>query len=207
MKGLLVKDLLMMRQHIFLTLVIILVYAFVAVTANGMAEVFSFITIFLGIFFPVNTLAYDDKAHWDRLALSMPVSRTTVILSKYLLSLGFMVVLSAVSLFFIWAIQKGAVTTEDFLGVAGVLALGVTLVSIMLPLMFKFGVEKARIIIFLVAILPVLASMLISKFDVSVEWSVLSDIKTAALCIGVAVIFLLAVSFLCSLSIYRRKEF
>ena len=84
MKGLLVKDLLMMRQHIFLTLIIILVYAFVAVTANGMAEVFSFITIFLGIFFPVNTLAYDDKAHWDRLALSMPVSRTTVILSKYL---------------------------------------------------------------------------------------------------------------------------
>ena len=45
--------------------------------------------ILFTIMIPMVAMSYDDKSKWDRYALTMPVSRRDMVLSKYLLALAF----------------------------------------------------------------------------------------------------------------------
>lgn len=45
--------------------------------------------VLFSVMIPMSAIAYDDKAKWDRYALTMPVSRRDLVISKYLLALAF----------------------------------------------------------------------------------------------------------------------
>ena len=79
-------------------------------------------------------------------------------------------------------------------------------VSVMLPLLFRFGVEKGRLMILLVVFVPVGIFMLLDWAGVSMPKS---DTEITALLkiLPVVALAALILSVLVSVAIYQKKEF
>ena len=154
------------------------------------------------ILVPISAAAYDDKAKWDRFALTMPISRWDLVLSKYLLALICSVVTAFLSEI-VMVIITGDILSSLLQSAAYVMA-GMFLVSLILPFIFKFGVEKARLIMMAVVLIPTVLITAISGMDISLpEWK---EPEKIVWLFPVAAITILIVSVAVSKKIYDNKE-
>ena len=86
MKGLLMKDLLNLKQTIRVWALLLALFIVIGFAQQSPIYVGSMLTVML-LLLPVNALAYDENCKWDAYALTMPVMRRDLALSKYLLVL------------------------------------------------------------------------------------------------------------------------
>ena len=152
MKGLLMKDLLNLKQIVRVWALLLALFIVIGFAQQSPVYISSMLTVMV-LLLPVNALAYDENCKWDAYALTMPVTRRDLALSKYLLALvgaGAMALLSAVC-----ALMMGATPDEVFSTIGLLLAAGLCMISIMLPLLFRFGVQKGRMVMIVVVLLPV----------------------------------------------------
>ena len=148
MKALLLKDWYVLRKQVWSYLLIVLVWGLIpSLTLNLLAVVY-------GAMIPYTAMAYDQRSRWDSFARMLPYSDRTVVLSRYTLgwisiAVGGVVMLmlqSVLSLFFprfdcpLWLPLTA-------------LCVGLVLLDINIPLMLRFGTEKARWITFLMTFL------------------------------------------------------
>ncbi len=100
----------------------------------------------------ITLLAYDERSGWTMLSRAMPYTRAQLVSAKYLVVLLLLVV--AVSLAAAAQLARIFMGKEDAGSFAGVLflllAVGLLVPAVLLPLVFRFGVEKARIVYFVV---------------------------------------------------------
>lgn len=147
MKGLILKDLYMIKKHFRIYLLMTVVFLGVALIDSG-NTFFVFYPCIISGMIPVTLLAYDEQAKWDVYAASLPCSRKQIVSVKYLI--GLMIQIAVIALVALTQGIKMAVTDlfslEAYLdmifmlvGISGVAS------SMSLPLMFKQGVEKGRI--------------------------------------------------------------
>ena len=157
MKGLLMKDLLNLRQTIRVWALLLALFIVIGFAQRSPIYITSMLTVMV-LLLPVNALAYDETCKWDAYALTMPVTRRDLVLSKYLLALvgaGAMALLSAVC-----TLMMGAAPDEVFSTIGLLLAAGLCMISILLPLLFRFGVQKGRMVMIVVVLLPVALTVL-----------------------------------------------
>lgn len=206
MKGILYKDFLVLKKQGVIILGCLLLYGIIALFGGDDSSIFSFAVVFLGTMLPVTALAYDEQAKWDKYALSMPVSRTEMVVSKYLLCLIVFAVAGILNLSVELIQKKGIIDMDAVLVSLVVLSLGILYVSVMLPLLFRFGVEKGRLMILLVVFVPVGIFMLLDWAGVSMPKS---DTEITALLkiLPVVALAALILSVLVSVAIYQKKEF
>ena len=156
MNGLLMKDLLNLRQTIRVWNLLLALFIVIGFAQRSPIYITSMLTVM--VLLPVNALAYDETCKWDAYALTMPVTRRNLVLSKYLLALvgaGAMALLSTVC-----TLIMGAVPDEVFSTIGLLLAAGLCMISILLPLLFRFGVQKGRMVMIVVVLLPVALTVL-----------------------------------------------
>jgi ABC-2 type transport system permease protein len=79
MRGLLLKDFLVVTKQLKLFLIIIPVMAMVG--GGSMASM----AILMGSVLPMTAIAYDERSKWNEIAVMMPYSKKEIVLSKYLL--------------------------------------------------------------------------------------------------------------------------
>ena len=84
MKGLLIKDLYLVKGYG--TSIILISALFIAIGIMNGSYAFLMLTALYSAMISINTMSYDERGHWDTYADSLPVSRTQVVLSKYILS-------------------------------------------------------------------------------------------------------------------------
>lgn len=202
MKGLLLKDILNLKQQAKIYLLIILVWMALAFTGSG-ASFFSGVIAMFSVLIPVSAIAYDEKAKWERYALTMPISRLDLVLSKYLLTFF----CAAVGTVF--AIVVSLTMTKDIKESFGTplitMSIGIIFACVILPIIFRFGVEKGRMLMMVVLLTPMLSTMLLSKINISFP----SEATIEKLLYFLPVIMLLVIigSILISKRVYERKEF
>lgn len=150
MKGLIVKDLLLIKN----SLSWVYLFPIIVICVCGGADPYSFamliemvIPLFFG-FFVYNTLYADENSHWDRYRKGLPLKPSAVVLSKYVLS-GLMIAGSllasiAISSLFV-ALADVNVTYMCVIVCAGV-SLGVLYLAILIPSVLHFGVSKGPIV-------------------------------------------------------------
>ena len=206
MKGILYKDFLVLKKLGVIILGCLLLYGIIALFGGNDSSIFSFAVVFLGTMLPVTALAYDEQAKWDKYALSMPVSRTEMVVSKYLLCLIVFAIAGILNLSVEMIQKKGIIDTDAVLVSLAVLSLGILYVSVMLPLLYRFGVEKGRLMILLVVFVPVGIFMLLDWAGMSMPKS---DTEMTALLkiLPVVALAALILSVLVSVAIYQKKEF
>lgn len=206
MKGLLIKDLLNLKKN-FSTVIIIIALYFLFAFKSGDPSILTGMIVFLLATMSITSMAYDDLAKWDKFALAMPISRKKIVYSKYILSvlLSLVGVVLSTAIGYVVILLKGKMSIQDFL-LASYIIFGVAIIfsCIILPLVFKFGVEKSRLMMMAVFIIPVALAYALSGIGVPMptENQFMTILKVSPLII----LIILYLSSSISYNIYRKKD-
>ena len=221
MKGLLIKDIRLMKgQGVVLLAMLILVALFLGVVSDvDSLFVVAYVTILLTMFV-VSTISYDEYDNGYLFLMTLPITRKKYVNEKYIFGILISIFAWCVGMVTgtVLMIAQGANTGagEWIGGNLMCICIAWVLMSILMPLRFKFDSEKARYAnIFMFALIAAVAYGVsrISQYvpenilgKVSGFFSSLGDNGILALCAGIAVAALL-VSYICSQRIMARKEF
>lgn len=219
MSGLILKDFLVLKKTLRYYLFLMAVYAFFALTGAFTYSIISGFAVMLGAMGPMSAFAYDEQARWDRFAGATPVGRKGVVTARYLFALILLgvggVIAALVSLGVTWFGKAQVSVWWEPLAVSAVICLvGLLLDGVILPVIFKFGSEKSRVVsmIIFVSVFGGMALLIYldgyGSLDLSgLGKSVASLPPALLLAVPIVVIFLLFwLSYHISVRIYLKKE-
>lgn len=206
MKGLLLKDMYMTRKYCRSFFFIIFIFIAVSVFADG-NFFFTLYPIVFASMIPVTLLAYDERSKWTIYSETLPYSRAQLVSVKYLMAL---ILISSVWIFsFAGMLLRCVVSHSEF--TRGSFFSGITLhsagllcVSLLLPVIFKFGSEKGRLAYYIIIIVTCVVGTLMINISEEMNISLPNRIPAFAIPAGAAILFVL--SWLLSIRIYEKKE-
>ena len=161
MKSLILKDLFNIGHNAKSMLFIFVVFAVALIPSSGV-EGYIFVCAILCSMVIVTTFSFDDNSKWTRYAMIMPVSKKELVGGKFIVLVLFCAVGSLFGL--IVGSIGGLITNKITLNIAGIgellfLALvawvfAVIFGSMSIPLVFKFGAEKGRVLLVVSFLIP-----------------------------------------------------
>ncbi len=209
MKGLIIKDFLVLKKTGRVFLLLLGLYLIMTIFMNtDMGPLMVFICGMLSI----STFAYDEQAKWDAYALTMPVSKRDLVRAKYVLAiiLCFIGALAGVVLSVASNLDAPFIDWNGILIASGIaLCASYIFNSLALPLLYKFGAEKSRVILLACYAVPLIGASLVMKELEKSSGSLLrlqSLLNLGAILLPFVTIALLLVSYLISLRIYNKKD-
>lgn len=205
MTGLILKDFLNLKRQLKIYIIFIIFYSILFFSSENFGMLSGMIIMF-AVMIPVTAMGYDEKDKWDIYALTTPVSRKELVLSKYVVGLIFLS-LSFIITLLLSLLYYRSMLKENILISLVVLSAGMILISILFPIFFKYGVEKGRTLMMLMLFTPIAALILASKLGFKLHGIGESEFIAFLHWIPIVSVAVLAVSVLISISIYRRKEF
>jgi hypothetical protein len=206
MKGLLLKDLFSLRRSFRTSLVILLFYVVFALTMHSV----TFISTMSMLFFTmlsITSFAYDEQAKWGPYAASLPVTRNQIVLSKYILALLLALIGAVVSIIGSFAaplIGDESGLSERMLTVLAMFLISILFASVMLPLTYKFGTEKSRLMIIAVFAVPGLIVYFLGTAGIKMPDEAV--IEKYAYMFPIFVLAAAYISYLISCRVFSRKE-
>lgn len=211
MTGFLIKDFLYMRQHakFFLTLVVFYTVLFSSFQGEGVASFLTALIVVMGTTLVLNSFAYDELAKWDRFAFSLPVPRSQAVLSKYLFSLILAAGFSVFALLAELAVKKGNLQADDWITIYVSFGVSLVLPSILIPLIYRFGLQKARVAMLILFLVPFGGVYLIQKINPGLLSGGMPGEAQILFWLKLSPLFLLVIfggSFLISCGILQKKE-
>lgn len=207
MKGLILKDFYNLRKYGKTVLLISAFYVMLTFMMDN-SNLFAGMIVLMVAITSVTSFAYDRQSGWDVYVQTLPVAAKDVVMSKYLLSLLLGLVGSLLALLIGWInglIKNIPNFTEMLVTAYALLAIGMIFISILLPLVYKFGVERSRVIILAIIAIPTAAFFVMAQTGNEVVPDE-QTIRRALLLSPVVIVVCGIVSFLVSRGIYRRKE-
>lgn len=210
MLGLVKKDFLIIKANARSMAIIFAIY--IVLTVQGTFDV-TFVVPLIGIMLFISTFSYDDFNNWNSYAVTLPDGRKNVVRSKYIASIILTIILGILSL----AIGIGIAYTktnninvdEIISSLMGTMLSSVIIISLLYPIMFKFGATNGRIILFAVIFGIAGIGALIAQFvDMTFAINMINGLDNYSLiAIPVISVILLGISYLISNKIYKHKEF
>ena len=163
MSALILKDYYVIFRQMRIFLLLVLVFSCIP------GAFYSTFAVVYASMLPYTALAYDERSHWDQMAAMMPYSDRDLVLSKYVF--GWLSTAAAAAATFVlqtvlaavWPGAEGPSVPVILLSVC----VAVCILDITLPMMFRFGVEKARLAMFLIIFLVCASAGAISVIDQS----------------------------------------
>ena len=211
MIALIYKDLVTLRKSLFSLIFIMFIVGFLTIR-QGNIMVLPLMFILVPLILLGMLWGSDTKSNVDQYIIPGPVTRRTIVLSRYVFVWIVAVIGTLFTILLKLFLRDGILLEIPWYLIAVAMPLLVTAISmIQLPLMYKFGAEKARLI-FVVLYFIVFALFsyiggnkeLIAKF---MDKLILLDLKIIGLAILGVTLLLNIVSFALSTTIYTKKEF
>lgn len=218
MKGLFIKDirLMLIQKKFFITLALMAV-GLVFITEDA-SFIIGYLTYIISSFV-MSTISYDEFDNGNAFLFSLPISRNTYVLEKYIFALTIGGVVWTITTI-IAAIYQ-SVNTIDFIFIDWLLAVFTVyevllfILSLMIPIQLKFGSDKGRMAIlgaFVIA--GVLGFVIINGLEMlNIDIGpILYSLSTLNIGIIVFVILILSliclfISYIISVKIMNKKEF
>lgn len=209
MKGLIKKDLYLIKGNLKTLIVIFAVFILMSFQ-NGMD--LSFLPALISVMTFITTFSYDEYNKWDAYAITMPIGKKNIVRSKYLASLILVFITTLITLgasLIIGHINNNLDIEETISIVSGSIFAVVILLSIMFPLIFKFGIEKSRIGIFsIIFIATTIGAITLPKIKVQISKAVILFLNNyLGLILITITILAITISYKISKKIYLKKEF
>lgn len=206
MLGLIKKDFLIIKNNLKLIIVMLMVFFIMAL--GGQFNI-SFIPTFIIVMLFILTFSYDEYNNWDAYAITLPGGRKNIVKSKYIASL-FLTLLSAVItvlLNYLISVINNTAVNELISSLLGSICAIVIIQSIMYPLIFKFGMEKGRIVLFILVFVMVgVITLLKNTIKIPTILVVLFN-DYWFIVIPIILVISLLISYKISEKIYLKKEF
>lgn len=206
MKGLLIKDCLLLKNIRKVFLFMILSACFCSLAMQDKNFIGGYLMVFFGTVC-LSSISYDEMDQGNLTIFSFPIERKTYVQEKYVY--GLLLLLSALllsTLFLLsWFSWKSIATNMIMFGI------GLLFLAVSLPFQLKYGHEKGRLVMLLV--LMILAGGLV-VIDVVIDmngslkqWLETNSLVLDALIYFGFVVFAYIISLRISISIMEKKEF
>ena len=211
MLGFMIKDLAMVKSNAVLLVLIAVLYVVVGLVSGDID--LAFILPFMCVMIMITTFSYDNYNKWDVYAAALPNGRKNSVRAKYLTTVLLVIVISLMTAILSAIIQLIKLSVVDYLKICttliGAILATLMILALMYPAIYKFGIEKARIGVFVIVFGIVIIGGFVSRFvDFSAVANVLSPLKDYLLSIATAVVIVIVfVSYLISARVAKRKEF
>lgn len=169
MKGLLKKDLLLLKSQIKYIVTIVVICLIMAYANSGFAYISSYLT-FMGTGLVFNSFSYDMYHNEMTYLFALPFSKKEYCIEKYIYALS-VTFISWLIAFLITSISH--INLETVIVQLAMLFSGFIYLSITIPVVIRYGREKATIIVLMLVLLLFLAvasgatsvGMLMSNFS------------------------------------------
>ena len=210
MIGLIKKDFLLIKANLKQMIIIFVIY--LLLTFQGTFDV-TFVVPLIGIMLFITTFSYDDFNNWNPYAITLPKGRKNIVRAKYISSIILTIILSILSLTLAVAIsytKTNSINIEEILSsLMGTLLSSVIIISLLYPIIFKFGATNGRIILFIVVFSIAGIGAIITQFvDFTFILNMINKLDNYVLiAIPIISIIMLSISYLISNKIYKNKEF
>ena len=152
-RGLFLKDIFELWAQCRVQLVLTGVYLLLPLFIKGIG-LFASVGMMLLAMMPIYALGYDERCRWERYALAMPVRKSDLFWSRFLLGVVAIALGAAVQTLVALLTGRGELLSS----LAVTAPSAVVYLLITLPLMMKLGVEKGRFLLLLLT----MAFMLLS---------------------------------------------
>ena len=209
MVGLIKKDLLMIKSNLKMVLIMLVVFFIMAL--QGEFDI-SFVPAFISVMLFMSTFSYDEFNKWDAYAVTLPNGRKNVVKSKYVASLILTIVTIILTIILnsLVGLINNNLEFDKFISTIMGCVFGVILIqSIMYPFIFKYGMEKGRIGLFVISFAIVgIIGLLSSVLKINIPTNVVTFFDNYwFVIIPLISIVLLLISYKISEKIYLKKEF
>ena len=206
LKGLILKDLYLVRIQILIVAIVLAVYIVMALISSGGGSIGTFTgtySVVVMSLLPITILNFDEKSKWGRYSAAMPVSRRANVLSKYII----MVVLSVINAAVIGLVYTLSKESARMIFIVFILAASLTTGSVVTALGYKFGSTNARFIFTAVIFVAVISAVAVAGgISISFGNELGSGLTIAAfIFLAVSVLVCLA-SYMISAHIYENKD-
>lgn len=199
MLGILLKDFVTTKKQIIWYVFMIALFCVVAVVTDNVAFAGS-IGMVVAISVPTSAIAYEERDGFNKVAVASGIDKKVIVIEKYLLGFLFLLI-GGISYFLVYYFSKAQ--ANKWIEFVVSMCMQIVLLAIVMPVIFKFGVEKGRtyMILFMVVFLSIfIALMSLINFTVDSAIVVLPIVITITI-IG------LAISIFLSIKIYKKKDF
>ncbi len=215
MLGLIKKDLLIVKSNLKLIAIVLIIFFMLALQDKFditlVLPFISMIYLFVITLF-ISTFSYDEFNKWDAYAITLPNGRKNIVKSKYIISI--ILVISALivtlSLNYFISFIKDSLEFEKVISLVLGLTTGIIFVeSLMLPIIFKYGIEKGRLGLFALTIaITGIATIVSKKFNLNISVNIMQFLNNYYfIIIPIILVIILLLSYKISERIYSKKEF
>ena len=151
MTGLIYKDFLALKGHLSTYVVFFVIYGGLCIAGVFSPSVLAGMVVLISIITPMTTVTSDDISRWNRFAVASPACRRGVVAGKYLFTLLMVLLSAAVVAVLLGLLSLSGGSGEEPLPemlLATLACGGIALLmnGVTLPLLLKFGAEKARMV-------------------------------------------------------------
>lgn len=201
MKGLLIKDFLLMKNYKKVMLFMLVIGIFLGM--NDISFAAGYILVFVSIL-SMSTITYDEANHGLNTLFTLPISKSDYVKEKYLFSL----IITGIG--FVFVTILGCFSKSGFMETLIILSTALLLLALSLPFQLKEGNEKGRIVLFVVVFgctfLFAFLNQFIPKFFESIE-SVLNTLDPIMFSVDLLItsFILYFISMMISIRVYKNR--
>lgn len=166
MKGLIYKDLALIGSQGKFFIVYLLAFNVLFSFLGDGSGIGSF-AVLICFMLSINCFAYDEQCRFDKLAAASPIPAGQVVLARYLSSmiLGVFGCVLTVGVGSVIQLIRGQHAFFELLATLGVaVCLSLLFMTLLFPLFYKFGVNKSRILMLIVCVVPAFAFPLLAEW-------------------------------------------
>lgn len=215
MKGLLYKDISIMTRSFKGNILLLMALYGVLILVTREAYLAYAMTAVWGIYV-ASTINYDEQAHWDAYAATLPVTPGQVIGSKYLLCAASTAIGAVLSLALVFLAGVGG--AEYTLGILACAEVSVLMNALLMPITYRFGAAKSRAYLMIIVFAIVFGACFVAKEILqnrmlrdSANMDIALQSQTAIVVGAVALSLLLTavlyvISYTVCVRIYAKKE-
>ena len=199
MLGLLIKDLFNTRKQAVWYVAMIILFSVLSVVMQNVAFCAT-LGILVTVSMPLTAVAYEEKAGWQKCIVAGGMSLKVIVAEKYLLGLSF-ALLSSVAYSVVFSVIGAEGGAAEFISP---ICMQFIALAVVLPIIFKFGVEKGRVYMIVLILILMVALIALMPFIGDALAGNQAVFISCAVC---ATVIMFVASFIISVRIYTKKEF
>lgn len=174
MKGLILNDLFSIRR-LLKTIAIVYLIFMVAWGVAGQPQTAAMMLGIMSVSYMVNVFSYDEFYHWEKYQKVIPLSARQVVLARYL-TFG-ITSLATLVLGLVYLLVMQVPLFEIGVVLMGTVAMQIYSMAVIVPISYKLGVTKGRMLQLLVMLVPAgifigmitILNQEFSKFSIGIE--------------------------------------
>ncbi len=208
MLGMIKKDLYLLLNNRRLFYIVFAVYLFMSIVSN---QDYTLFLPLMAVMLFFSSFSYDEFNKWHGYGATFPNGKENIIKAKYVTAIGLLIASTMLSLLLSVAVgffKKSLSFSDSVSMMLGIDAALLFLISILFPIIFKFGYEKGRIALIVVSFGISGITILLSKiFQIQITASMTFFLEKYGVYMALAALLaILYGSYRLSRKIFLNKE-